>query len=63
MYFTTLWSKKKEDVVRKTGSQLFGVRKKWIPSIWNLKKLVHSYFDPEKLYVIFILLSAVSGIN
>ena len=35
---------------QKTGLQLFGERKKWIPAIWKLKKLVHSYLQLEKLF-------------
>ena len=31
--------------IQKTGLQLFGARNKWIPAIWMLKKLVHSYFE------------------
>ena len=34
--------------VRKTGSQQIGARKKWFPAIWKRKKLVPSYFDPDK---------------
>ena len=34
--------------VRKTGSQQLGARKKCFPAIWNRKKLVPSYFEPDK---------------
>ena len=34
--------------VRKTGSQPVGVLKKCFPAIWKWKKLVHSYFEPDK---------------
>ena len=34
--------------VRKTGSQPVGARKKCYPSIWKWKKLVPSYFEPDK---------------
>ena len=35
--------------VRKTGSQQLGARKKCFPVIWKWKKLVPSYFEPDKL--------------
>ena len=34
--------------VRKTGSQSVGARKKCFPPIWKWKKLVPSYFEPDK---------------
>ena len=35
--------------VRKTGSQQLGARKKCLPAIWKWKKkLVPSYFEPDK---------------
>ena len=34
--------------VRKTGSQAVGARKKCFPAIWKWKKLVASYFEPDK---------------
>ena len=34
--------------VRKTGSQPVRTRKKCFPTIWKWKKLVHSYFKPDK---------------
>ena len=34
--------------VRKTGSQQLGARKKCFPAISNWKKLVPSYFEPDK---------------
>ena len=34
--------------VRKTGSQPVGARKKCFPAIWKWKKLVPSYFQPDK---------------
>ena len=34
--------------VRKTGSQSVGARKKCFPPIWKQKKLVPSYFEPDK---------------
>ena len=33
---------------RKTGSQPVGARKKCFPAIWKWKKLVNSYFEPDK---------------
>ena len=35
-------------IVRKTFSQHLRSRKKGFPAIWNWKKLVPSYFDPDK---------------
>ena len=34
--------------VRKTGSQQLGALKKCLPAIWMWKKLVPSYFEPDK---------------
>ena len=34
--------------VRKTGSQQLGARKKCLPAIWKWKKVVPSYFEPDK---------------
>ena len=34
--------------VRKTGSQSVGARKKCFPPIWKWKKMVPSYFEPDK---------------
>ena len=34
--------------VRKTGSQQLGAIKKCFPAMLGWKKLVHSYFEPEK---------------
>ena len=34
--------------IRKTGSQPVGARKKCFPTIWNWKKQVPSYFEPDK---------------
>ena len=34
--------------VRKTGSQPVGGRKNCFPAIWKWKKLVPSYFEPDK---------------
>ena len=34
--------------VRKTGLQQLGVGKKCFPAIWKWKKLVPSYFEPDK---------------
>ena len=34
--------------VRKTDSQTVGARKKCFPAIWKWKKLVPSYFEPDK---------------
>ena len=34
--------------VRKTGSQPVGARQKCFPAIWKWKKLVPSYFEPDK---------------
>ena len=33
---------------KKTGSQQLGARKKCFPAIWKWKKLVPSYFEPDK---------------
>ena len=35
-------------IVRKTGSQQLGARKKCLPAIWKRKKVVPSYFEPDK---------------
>ena len=51
MQFTTLRSKEKDYdfyLVRKTGSQPVGARKKCFSAIWKWKKLVPSYFEPDK---------------
>ena len=52
MQFTTVRSKEKDYrhlfKVRKTGSQAVGARKKCFPAIWKWKKLVPSYFEPDK---------------
>ena len=52
MQFTTVRSKEKDyDIylnIRKTGSQPVGARKKCFPAIWKWKKLVPSYFEPDK---------------
>ena len=52
MQFTTVRSKEKDyDIYlkpEKTGSQPVGVRKKFFPAIWKWKKLVPSYFEPDK---------------
>ena len=34
--------------VRKTGSQQLGARKKCLPAVWKWKKLIPSYFEPDK---------------
>ena len=34
--------------VRKTGSQQLEARKKCLPAIWKWKKLIPSYFEPDK---------------
>ena len=34
--------------VRKTGSKPVGARKKCFPAIWKWKKMVPSYFEPDK---------------
>ena len=34
--------------VRKTGSQQLGARKKCLTAIWKWKKVVPSYFEPDK---------------
>ena len=51
MQFTTVRSKEKDyDIYLKSkiGSQPVGARKKFFPAIWKWKKLVPSYFDPDK---------------
>ena len=52
MQFTTVRSKEKDyDIYlksKKTGSQPVGARKKCFPAIWKWKKLVPSYFEPDK---------------
>ena len=54
MQFTTVRSKEKyydinlKNLVRNTGSQPVGDRKKCFPAIWKWKKLVPSYFEPDK---------------
>ena len=52
MQFTTVRSKEKDyDICLKSensGSQPVGGRKKCFPSIWKWKKLVPSYFEPDK---------------
>ena len=52
MQFTTVRSKEKDyDIYLKSensGSQPVGGRKKSFPSIWKWKKLVPSYFEPDK---------------
>ena len=52
MQFTTVRSKEKYyDICLKSensGSQPVGGRKKCFPSIWKWKKLVPSYFEPDK---------------
>ena len=52
MQFTTVRSKEKDyDIYlksEKTGSQPVGVRKKCFPAICKWKKLVPSYFEPDK---------------
>ena len=52
MQFTTVRSKEKDyDIYlksEKTGSQPVGARKKCFPAIWKWKKLVPSYFEPDK---------------
>ena len=51
MQFTTVRSKEKDyDIylVRKTGSQQVGARKKCFSAIWKWKKMVPSYFEPDK---------------
>ena len=52
MQFTTVRRKEKDyDIYLKsgkTGSQPVGARKKCFPAIWKWKKLVPSYFVPDK---------------
>ena len=51
MQFTTVRSNEKYyDIfkVRKTGLQQVGARKKCFQTIWKWKKLVPSYFEPDK---------------
>ena len=52
MQFTTVRSKEKDyDIYLKSensSSQPVGGRKKCFPSIWKWKKLVPSYFEPDK---------------
>ena len=52
MQFTTVRSKEKDYDIslkfRKTGSQQLGAQKKCLPAIWKWKKLVPSYFEPDK---------------
>ena len=52
MQFTTVKSKEKDyDIYlksKKNGSQQLGARKKCFPAIWKWKKLVPSYFEPDK---------------
>ena len=52
MQFTTVRSKEiYYDIYlksKKTGSQPVGARKKCFPAIWKWKKLVPSYFEPDK---------------
>ena len=52
MQFTTVRSKEKDyDIYLKSeklASQPAGVRKKCFPAIWKWKKLVPSYFEPDK---------------
>ena len=40
--------------IRKTASQPVGVRKKCFPAIWKWKKLVPSYFEPDKHCCIYL---------
>ena len=48
MQVTTVRSKEKDyNIVRKTGSQPVGARQKCL-AIWKWKKLVPSYFEPDK---------------
>ena len=39
---------------QKTGSQPVGARKKCFPAIWKWKKLVPSYFEPDKHYCSYL---------
>ena len=52
MSFTTVRSKEKDyDIYLKSEklvTQPVGVRKKNFPAIWRWKKLVPSYFEPDK---------------
>ena len=52
MQLTTVRSKEKDyDIYLKSdknGSQPVGARKKCFPAIWKWKKLVPSYFEPDK---------------
>ena len=52
MQFTTVRSKEKDyDIYLKSGksgSQSVGARKIYFPAIWKWKKLVPSYFEPDK---------------
>ena len=52
MQFTTVRSKEKDyDIYLKSeklDSQQLGARKKCFPAIWMWKKLVPSYFEPDK---------------
>ena len=51
MQFTTVRRKEKDyDIYLKSkkSSQLVGARKKCFPAIWKWKKLVPSYFEPDK---------------
>ena len=52
MQFTTVRNKEKDyDIYfksEKIGSQPVGARKKCFPAIWKWKKLVPSYFKPDK---------------
>ena len=52
MQFTTVRSKEKDyDTylkLKKTGSQPVGARNKCFPAIWKWRKLVPSYFEPDK---------------
>ena len=52
MSFTTVRSKENDYdiylIVRNTGSQPVAARKKCFSAIWKKKKLVPSYFEPDK---------------
>ena len=52
MQFTTVRSKEKDyDIYlnsEKNCSQPVGARKKFFPAIWKWKKLVPTYFEPDK---------------
>ena len=55
MQFTTVRSKEKDyDIYLKTGSQPVGARKKCFPAIWKWKKLVPSYFEPDKHFCSYL---------